>query len=75
MQSYSYQITVIDGAGVAHKLVGTAEGRDPVTATSAAVAASFEKLTGGDTQYGHPGKGGCRGPYRIDRLELVRYGE
>lgn len=34
---------------------------------------SFEMLTGGEAEYGHPGEGGCSGPYKIERfsLELV----
>jgi hypothetical protein len=36
-----------------------------------AMRASFEQLTHGKAVYGNPGKGGCRGPYKISRVELV----
>jgi hypothetical protein len=29
---------------------------------------AYLNLTGGDTQYGKPGAGACRGPYKFERI-------
>lgn len=41
-------------------------------AVQLAIIASYHQLTNGHAEYGKPGAGGCRGPYTITRVELVR---
>ena len=35
---------------------------------------AYLNLTGGKTEYGKPGEGGCRGPYKFERImvEVVK---
>lgn len=35
-----------------------------------AMTETFRALTVGEAIYGHPGEGGCTGPYSIDRLVI-----
>ena len=72
MIAFRYAVTVTDGAGAVHHLEGTIDAPAVHAAPAKAIEASFAQLTGGDTTIGRPGAGACRGPYRIDRLEVAR---
>jgi hypothetical protein len=70
--TYDYVTTIIDGDGIAHAVTGqckAARGDYPMAARNA-MSDSFKAITGGDTTYGRPGEGGCRGPYTITKLVL-----
>lgn len=51
--------------------VGVASEGDFIGAVASAVASSFKQLTEGKAVYGKPGVG-CRGPYKVNALVLVR---
>ena len=69
----SYTVTVTDGNGQQHQLVGSVEAPTFQEVTTEALRETFEHLTnGGDTVYGHPGQASCRGPYRVTKIELSR---
>jgi len=40
-----------------------------------AMSQTFEKLTQGKAAYGHPGQGGCRGPYSVKKVVIEEVGE
>lgn len=74
-QTYDFQVTVRDRDDRRHNIVGyaTVQTGDFRSAMDEAMRYSFEKLTGGEgALFGHPGERGCRGPYRIDRVEITR---
>lgn len=70
-----YELSGTDGGGEAFAVsgeieVGTALGFSG--APGAAMSDAYLKLTGGQTEYGKPGAGACRGPYTFRRLLIER---
>ena len=70
MTRYRYIIYEADGDGEQHELTGEVNADSIQSAVNKAMAESFVKLTGGNAEFGKPGKGGCRGPYTILQLTL-----
>lgn len=69
-----FTITGTDGQGREYEVSGHHSGHnllDPDCFTEIGQAA-FQLLTQGKAKYGHPGKGGCRGPYDVRELKLER---
>lgn len=70
--NYTIVGTASGGEWTAQGSVNAEWGSTPsaVGAFDAAMRAAFQQLTDGNATYGNPGKGGCRGPYKIIRVHL-----
>ena len=74
MRYYAYVVVIEDGDQQEHRLEGslTTERGDIGSVANEAMGLSFRELTGGYATYGKPGEGGCRGPYKFKRMEIVQ---
>jgi hypothetical protein len=74
MSWYKYTVSG-NGANNTWETSGSlrAEPADFPNLWNVALSETFLKLTNGEAVYGHPGEGGCRGPYKIKKftLELI----
>ncbi len=68
----SYTVEGTGAGDAAFKVAGEIEGDSPIdpVAQETAMVRAFADLTGGAALFGHPGEGGCRGPYKVTRFEL-----
>jgi hypothetical protein len=70
VKTYTYEVSGHDGGGktwIAKGQLLAPAGRVQAL-VHAALGESFQKLTNGDTGYGKPGEGRCRGPYTVTKL-------
>jgi len=77
MRTFRYELSGTGEGGKAFAVSGEIEETASLGfagAPGAAMSDAYQKLTGGQTEYGHPGAGGCRGPYRFERIvvEVVK---
>ena len=76
MTHYRYEIEGRGGDGqrfTVHGLLDLAS--DKISdAVDAAHKCAFEKLTHNHAVYGHPGKGGCKGPYQVTKMMIEKIG-
>ena len=73
MKTFSYLVAGTDGAGNDYTIEGTVTSSFPLLSpelNDAVGRDSFLKLTQGKAVFGRPGEGGCRGPYKITRVEI-----
>lgn len=72
MKRWRYEMTVRGGDGTEQKIAGMFDQGDEEASFQATLQEAqrhgYIALTGGQTEYGKPGTGGCRGPYRFERL-------
>ena len=72
MKMFRYELGGTGGDGKAFAVSGHFDQGDEVVGFQATLAEAqrhaYLKLTGGDTEYGKPGQGGCRGPYTFERI-------
>lgn len=72
IKTYTYEVAGHDGGGKTWSVKGellATPGQFP-TLVNTALGESFQKLTNGETEYGKPGEGECRGPYTITKMTL-----
>jgi hypothetical protein len=74
MKKFNYEMEGTDGAGQAFKVAGEVESRNLPDAIVDAQRQAYQGLTSGNTSYGQPGVGGCKGPYSMERIlvEVVK---
>lgn len=78
MKSFRYELGGTDGAGKAFAVAGDfVQGDEAVSFQQTITEAqrhAYLKLTDGKTEYGKPGEGACRGPYKFERIlvEVVK---
>lgn len=71
MRKFRYELSGTGEGGNAFSVSGEIEETHALGfagAPGAAMSDAYQKLTGGQTEYGKPGVGGCRGPYRFERI-------
>jgi hypothetical protein len=72
VKSFRYELGGTDGAGKAFNVSGHFDaGDEEVSFQTTIVEAqrhAYRNLTGGQTEYGEPGQGACRGPYKLERI-------
>jgi hypothetical protein len=71
VKEFSYELEGTDGAGTAFKVSGRFQANDGMSFQASITEAqrhAYEALTSGKTEYGKPGQGGCRGPYKFERI-------
>jgi hypothetical protein len=74
VRKYKFECTGSGGGGVTFSVSGEFESRDFLSALIEAPKHVYQKLTSGNTEYGKPGEGGCKGPYQMERIvvEVVK---
>lgn len=74
MTTFRYVATIEDGVGARYRVAGTVETHfvDFAEAANEALLSAYRRMTNGETTYGRPGEGGCKGPYKVLILELAR---
>jgi hypothetical protein len=72
---FNYEVIGVTGDGQTFNAKGmlTGEQGNFLGVPEAALKAAFNMLTKGETEYGQPGKSGCRGPYTINKMVIERY--
>ena len=79
MKRFRYELGGTDGGGKAFAVSGHFDQGDEVASFQATLAeaqrhAYLNLTAGGQTEYGKPGAGACRGPYKFERIlvEVVK---
>lgn len=73
MRTFKFEIHGKTGGGNTYTTTGIVNGDfalDYPGMISSAMRQSFQQLTGGGAVFGHPGHGGCQGPYSLTHLFL-----
>lgn len=71
MKRWRYELGGLDGAGRQFKVDGTFDQGDEESFQQTITEAqrhAYLAMTGGKTEYGKPGAGACRGPYKFQRI-------
>lgn len=72
MKRWRYELAGLDGAGNELSVSGHFDQGDEAVSFQATLTEAqrhaYLTLTGGQTEYGKPGAGACRGPYQFTRL-------
>jgi len=69
MKVYSFTIDIADASGQVWETHGSAK-CELNDAFNVAMKEAFFQMTSGRATYGHPGKGGCHGPYDVRRIVI-----
>jgi hypothetical protein len=69
-RNWDYLVEGTDGSGAEWSVKGALSAVDEERARKLAQQLAFQELTGGRATFGKPGDGGCRGPYKITKLEV-----
>jgi hypothetical protein len=72
VKRFRYELGGTDGAGKAFSVSGHFDAGDEEVSFQATITEAqrhaYLNLTGGQTEYGKPGQGACRGPYKFERI-------
>jgi len=67
-KTYRYTVEGTNGDASSYRTQGTFETPEFSKTFDMAMRASFLDLTQGRAEFGKPGQGGCRGPYKIRKI-------
>lgn len=74
MKRVHWELGGRDGAGQPFKVEGCFDQGDEAVSFQETIKeaqrSAYIKLTGGATEYGKPGQGACRGPYRFELIHV-----